>query len=59
MWSRPLDGGTEVPLAVGKNVYVATKSCSVYALAPDDGHELWKYTIEGTTTYLVKNGNVL
>ena len=59
LWNRPLDSGAEAPLAIGKNVYAVSTFGTLYALAPSDGHELWKYKVEGTATFMVEHGNVL
>jgi outer membrane protein assembly factor BamB len=59
LWRKSLDNGTDVPLVVGKSIYVVSTFGTLYALSPDDGHELWKQKIEGTATQLVEHGNVL
>ncbi|MCY3022364.1 MAG: PQQ-binding-like beta-propeller repeat protein [Planctomycetota bacterium] len=59
LWTKALDGGTEVPLCAGKNVYAVSSFGTLYALSADDGHELWKYKVKGAVTHLVEYGRVL
>lgn len=59
LWRKPLDGGTEVPLCAGRNLYVVSTFGTIYALAAGDGHELWKYRVQGVPTHLVEIGGVL
>jgi outer membrane protein assembly factor BamB len=44
LWKHPLDGSPQSKLVIGpKALYVATSEGTVYALHPDDGHELWNF----------------
>jgi len=59
LWNRPLDGGTEAPLAIGRNLYAVSSFGTLYALALSDGRELWQYKVKGTATHIVEQGNLL
>jgi outer membrane protein assembly factor BamB len=59
LWRKPLDGGTETPLAAGKYVYAVSTFGTIYALSLADGAERWKYRIAGTPTGMSEHNGLL
>jgi outer membrane protein assembly factor BamB len=59
IWKRPLDGNTEIPLCLGKNLFAVTNFGTLYAISLQDGHELWRYKAEGIPSVLGAHGDIM